>query len=597
MQRATGTGRLEAGEGRTVRLERTYEAAIKDVWDALTDPTRISRWFLPVSGDFRLGGRYQFEGNAGGKVVACDRPHRLLVTWEMGEGQPASEVELRLSPAGDDATTFVLEHTAIVPDEMWVSWPGRGRRGLGRGVLGLALHLRGGSITDRSPGRCPRKDGSGQRGPARRGASRMQPRARFRQRSPGRSRTPRPSTRRRPTRSPDPRAAPAQISPLAKHRGRVGDQMNKVGMTDEEPLTGVGEAAFRSTGASASDRVKGPRSVPATTSDRDQWGVGCARRGLGGGLVCRDLRPGGPVRVHRRRHENHAPRSPRLTSPRDAGGDPLGPVWEAAEQGSAARKGLYLMNEFTRSSWPRSRSAIASTRPTAIAASGPPHRGHAAAWRSHDRRCAACGAGSTSANPPDQPGLEREAPGVIIADMAVRVSSPVLIGRSAEVGRLRLALRAAAEGEGRSVLIAGEAGVGKTRLITEFADEATRGGVVVLLGGCVNLGEGAAPYAPFVEAIRGLVRELDDADVERIIGPARSELARLVPDLGPAEDDRASGLNIDLRRAACSSCCSVSCSGWPIAPRSCWWWRTCIGPTAPRAISSLSSCATCARPR
>ena len=134
---------------------------------------------------------------------------------------------------------------------------------------------------------------------------------------------------------------------------------------------------------------------------------------------------------------------------------------------------------------------------------------------------------------------------MIIADMAVRVSSPVLIGRSAEVGRLRLALRAAAEGEGRSVLIAGEAGVGKTRLITEFADEATRGGVVVLLGGCVDLGEGAAPYAPFVEAIRGLVRELDDADVERIIGPARSELARLVPDLGPAEDDRASGLNID----------------------------------------------------
>ena len=119
------------------------------MWDALTDPTRISRWFLPVSGDFRLGGRYQFEGNAGGKVVACDRPHRLLVTWEMGEGQPASEVELRLSPAGDDATTFVLEHTAIVPDEMWDQFgPGAVGVGWDGGVLGLALHLRGGSITD-----------------------------------------------------------------------------------------------------------------------------------------------------------------------------------------------------------------------------------------------------------------------------------------------------------------------------------------------------------------------------------------------------------------------------------------------------------------
>jgi two-component sensor histidine kinase len=61
----------------------------------------------------------------------------------------------------------------------------------------------------------------------------------------------------------------------------------------------------------------------------------------------------------------------------------------------------------------------------------------------------------------------------------------------------------------------------------------------------VDLGEGAAPYAPFVEAIRRLVRDLDDDDLERIIGPGRSELARLVPDLGPAEDDRASGLNID----------------------------------------------------
>ena len=122
-------------------LRRTYEAPIDDVWDALTNPERIGRWFLPIDGDYRLGGRYQFEGNAGGEIVACERPHRLRVTWVLGE--PAtetdtSEVEVRLSPAGDEATVFELEHTAIVPDEMWgeygpgavgVGWEGPARAG------------------------------------------------------------------------------------------------------------------------------------------------------------------------------------------------------------------------------------------------------------------------------------------------------------------------------------------------------------------------------------------------------------------------------------------------------------------------------------
>ena len=51
VQREVGSGRIAAGEGRTVRLRRTYDAPIEDVWDALTSPERISRWFLPISGD------------------------------------------------------------------------------------------------------------------------------------------------------------------------------------------------------------------------------------------------------------------------------------------------------------------------------------------------------------------------------------------------------------------------------------------------------------------------------------------------------------------------------------------------------------------
>ena len=152
VQREVGTGRIAAGEGRAITLRRTYDATIEDVWDALTSPDRISRWFLPISGDYRVGGRYQFEGNAGGEILACDRPRSLRVTWVYGDtGNPAdvSELEVRLSPAGDAATVFELEHTAVVPDDRWDEYgPGAVGVGWDQGLLGLGLHLRGGSVGD-----------------------------------------------------------------------------------------------------------------------------------------------------------------------------------------------------------------------------------------------------------------------------------------------------------------------------------------------------------------------------------------------------------------------------------------------------------------
>ena len=152
LQREVAKGPVAPGEARTLRLRRTYDAPIDDVWDALTNPERISRWFLPVSGDYRLGGRFQFEGNAGGEIVACERPNRVKVTWvygEMGDPAPSSEVEIRLAPSGDDATELELEHVAVVPDEFWDQF-GPGAVGVGweQGALGLALHLSGGSVGD-----------------------------------------------------------------------------------------------------------------------------------------------------------------------------------------------------------------------------------------------------------------------------------------------------------------------------------------------------------------------------------------------------------------------------------------------------------------
>ena len=143
---------VPAGDAKAVILEREYDAPIEDVWDALTNPERIGRWFLPISGDYRLGGTYQFEGNAGGEIRECDQPNRLKVTWVYGpvkSDADISEVELRLSRASDNRTHFVLEHTAVVPEEFWAMY-GPGAVGVGweGGLLGLELHLRGGSVGD-----------------------------------------------------------------------------------------------------------------------------------------------------------------------------------------------------------------------------------------------------------------------------------------------------------------------------------------------------------------------------------------------------------------------------------------------------------------
>ena len=62
---------LEAGEARVITVSRGYPAELADVWDACTNPERIPRWFLPVSGELKEGGRYQLDGNAGGIITRC----------------------------------------------------------------------------------------------------------------------------------------------------------------------------------------------------------------------------------------------------------------------------------------------------------------------------------------------------------------------------------------------------------------------------------------------------------------------------------------------------------------------------------------------
>jgi predicted ATPase len=123
----------------------------------------------------------------------------------------------------------------------------------------------------------------------------------------------------------------------------------------------------------------------------------------------------------------------------------------------------------------------------------------------------------------------------MIGNVALRVSSPVLAGRAAEAAQLWVAFERARAGSPATVVVAGEAGVGKTRLVTELIGRARAQGALALAGGCLDVGEGVVAYAPLVEALRSLTGAVDPAELERVLGGARAELARLVPELGPLE--------------------------------------------------------------
>ncbi|MBU2665069.1 SRPBCC family protein [Actinoplanes bogorensis] len=139
VRRVLGRSTLEAGEARVSTISQVYDTDIDDLWDVVTSAERIARWFLPIEGDLREGGKYQLIGNASGTITACEKPSRYAATWEFA-GQ-VSWIEVRLSPEGD-GTRFELEHVAHVADEWWDQF-GPGATGVGwdLGLLGLATYV------------------------------------------------------------------------------------------------------------------------------------------------------------------------------------------------------------------------------------------------------------------------------------------------------------------------------------------------------------------------------------------------------------------------------------------------------------------------
>jgi predicted ATPase len=109
------------------------------------------------------------------------------------------------------------------------------------------------------------------------------------------------------------------------------------------------------------------------------------------------------------------------------------------------------------------------------------------------------------------------------------------VGRDDDLARLIAAFEAAAAGSPRIVVVAGEAGIGKTRLGTELAAAVELAGGRVLIGGCLDLADGGLPLLPLAEALRGLARATSMPELEEMLGPVRPQLARLVPALGDVD--------------------------------------------------------------
>lgn len=113
-----------------------------------------------------------------------------------------------------------------------------------------------------------------------------------------------------------------------------------------------------------------------------------------------------------------------------------------------------------------------------------------------------------------------------------RLTSRAFIGRAEQLGALEAGLERAAAGEPGALLIGGEAGVGKTRLVSEFGPRAEAAGAHVMIGGCVELSGGVVPLLAVVEALRRVSEQLGWGEWLRLTGDARPELARLLPELG-----------------------------------------------------------------
>ncbi|WP_129670173.1 ATP-binding protein, partial [Phytoactinopolyspora endophytica] len=125
--------------------------------------------------------------------------------------------------------------------------------------------------------------------------------------------------------------------------------------------------------------------------------------------------------------------------------------------------------------------------------------------------------------------------------MTNQAPQSAMIGRESELSELRTAFKGVLAGEPAAVLVSGEAGIGKTRLVEEFTAEAAAGGALVVVGQSVELDGEEMAFVPVIGLLSGLLARLGPDRVIELAGPAGHALTALLPELGGTPDQAAEG--------------------------------------------------------
>nr|WLE93520.1 Polyketide cyclase [Streptomyces sp.] len=159
-ERETGEGTIGELAGCSVRIRRSFPAPVKEVWAACTTKPRIDTWFLPVTGELRVGGRYQLESYAEGEITRCEAPDFLSVTMAI-QGAPG-EARLRLRESSAGETVLEFEHTMVADAALWSAIAPEIGSAWEVALRYLERHLRGEQI-DKSTFPTPEDDELGNR--------------------------------------------------------------------------------------------------------------------------------------------------------------------------------------------------------------------------------------------------------------------------------------------------------------------------------------------------------------------------------------------------------------------------------------------------
>lgn len=125
----------------TVTISAPIPTTVEDLWDLITNPDKLSEWFLPVSGELKLGGRYALQGNASGTILGCEPNSLISLTWEFGGDIGWLDIQFR--PIQDSKCELTLSHTSVL-NPHWDQY-GAGATGIGWDIclLGMSLMLSG----------------------------------------------------------------------------------------------------------------------------------------------------------------------------------------------------------------------------------------------------------------------------------------------------------------------------------------------------------------------------------------------------------------------------------------------------------------------